>query len=105
LSKKDSRGLLELEILERAQNDIFDIIGYGVRIHGTPAARKYAQRISDRIKWLRSNSKLGPVNTELAGALRSFGEGKHRIYYTCDAKTLVIVRVLHQSLDETRHFN
>lgn len=97
--------MLDLEILERAQNDIFGLIEYGVRTHGTPVARKYAKRIHDRITWLRSNPKLGPINTELKGAIRSFGEGKHRIYYTADRMTLTIVRVLHQAMDVTQQFD
>lgn len=89
----------ELEILERARDDIFNIIEYGTAEHGQAATRDYVDKISARINWLRSNAGLGPMHSELRGGIRSFRQGQHRIYYMASAKKLTVVRVLHVSMD------
>ena len=104
LSNRASRGLLEIEILERAQDDMFNLIEYGVEVHGAAAARAYADQIGERINWLRTNSRLGPLHSELRSGIRSFRQGRHRIYYLASAKKLTVVRVLHQSMDVLHQF-
>ncbi len=91
--------MLDLEILERAQDDIYRMIAYGVETHGEPAARAYVEKVRERIDWLRANAKLGPVHSQLKGGIRSYSQGRHRIYYIVDARKLTVVRVLHQSMD------
>jgi toxin ParE1/3/4 len=91
--------LLRIEILERAQDDIFNIIEYGVAAHGEATAREYVGKISARINWLSTNAGLGPVHSELRGGIRSFRQGQHRIYYLASAKKLTAIRILHVSMD------
>lgn len=104
LSRRVSRGLLELEILERARDDIFNIIEYGVGAHGADEARAYVVKIGARVTWLRSNARLGPVHSELRGGIRSFRQEQHRIYYLTSTKKLMVVRVLHISMDVLHQF-
>ncbi len=96
--------MLDIEILERAQDDIFNIIEYGVAAHGEELAREYVGKIGARINWLCVNVRLGPVHSELRGGIRSFRQGRHRIYYVSDTKKLTIIRVLHQSTDVLQQF-
>jgi toxin ParE1/3/4 len=96
--------LLRIEILERAQDDIFNIIEYGVAAHGETAARDYVSKISARINWLNANAGLGPVHSELRGGIRSFRQGQHRIYYLANAERLTVVRVLHVAMDVAQQF-
>jgi plasmid stabilization system protein ParE len=96
--------LLDIEILERAQDDIYNIIEYGTAQHGEQVARDYAVKIGKRINWLSANLKLGPVHSELRGGIRSFRQGKHRIYYLASAEKLTVVRVLHLSMDVLHQF-
>jgi toxin ParE1/3/4 len=93
------RGLLEIEILERAQDDIFNIIEYGTAEHGEAEARAYVSKIAARINWLSANPRLGPVHSELRGGIRSYRQGQHRIYYQASVKKLTVVRILHVSMD------
>ncbi|HMU23037.1 MAG TPA: type II toxin-antitoxin system RelE/ParE family toxin [Sphingorhabdus sp.] len=99
MSKRDLRGLLEIEILERAQDDIFNIIEFGSAEHGEAEARDYVGKIAARINWLSANPGLGPVHSELRGGVRSFRQGQHRIYYQSSARKLTVVRILHLSMD------
>jgi toxin ParE1/3/4 len=92
-------GLLDVEILERAQDDIFNIIEYGVAAHGEATAREYVGKISTRINWLSASAGLGPLHSELRGGIRSFRQGQHRIYYVANAERLTVVRVLHVAMD------
>jgi toxin ParE1/3/4 len=98
-SKRDLRGLLEIEILERAQDDIFNIIEYGTAEHGEAATRDYIGKIAARINWLSANARLGPVHSELRGGIRSFRQGQHRIYYQASAQKMRVVRILHLTMD------
>ncbi len=98
------RGLLDIEILERAQDDIFNIIEYGTAAHGEATAREYVSKISARINWLSANAGLGPVHSELRGGIRSFRQGQHRIYYVANAERLTVVRVLHVAMDVAQQF-
>jgi toxin ParE1/3/4 len=93
------RGLLEIEILERAQDDIFNIIEYGTAEHGDAKARDYVGKIAARINWLSANPQLGPLHSELRGGIRSFRQGQHRIYYQASTKKITVVRILHLSMD------
>jgi toxin ParE1/3/4 len=97
-------GLLDVEILERAQDDIFNIIEYGVAAHGEAAAREYVGKIGARINWLSANPGSGPVHSELRGGIRSFRQGQHRIYYLADAERLTVVRLLHVLVDVINQF-
>jgi toxin ParE1/3/4 len=99
------RALLELNVLERAQGDIYSIIEYGVQAHGEESARAYLSRISHRINWLCANPKLGPIHPQLDSQIRSFAEGRHRIYYRADTAQLTVIRILHQSMDARQQFN
>jgi plasmid stabilization system protein ParE len=98
------RGLLEIEILERARDDIFNIIEYGTAEHGEAATRDYVGKIAGRINWLSANAGLGPVHSELRGGIRSFRQGQHRIYYLASAERLSVVRILHVSMDVVNQF-
>jgi plasmid stabilization system protein ParE len=96
--------LRDIEILERARDDIFNIIEYGTDAHGETDARDYIGKIGSRIKWLCANPRLGPLHSELRGGIRSFRQGRHRIYYVVDATRFTIVRVLHVSMDVLHQF-
>ncbi len=96
--------MLEIEILERARDDIYNIIEYGTAEHGEPATRAYVANIGARINWLSANPRLGPVHSELRGGIRSFRQGQHRIYYIPSAKKLTVARVLHVSMDVAHQF-
>jgi plasmid stabilization system protein ParE len=98
------RGLRDIEILERAQDDIFNIIEYGVAAHGEVSARDYVGKISTRINWLSANAGSGPVHSELRGGIRSFRQGQHRIYYLANAERLTVVRVLNVAMDVVQQF-
>ncbi len=91
--------MLEIEILERAQDDIFNIIEYGIAEYGEAAARDYVGKIAARINWLCANPRAGPAHSELRGGIRSFRQGQHRIYYRASATSLTIIRILHVSMD------
>ena len=97
-------GLLDIEILERAQDDIFNIIEYGVAAHGEASAREYVGKISTRINWLSANAGVGPIHSELRGGIRSFRQGQHRIYYVANAERMTVVRVLHVAMDVVQQF-
>jgi plasmid stabilization system protein ParE len=95
--------LLEIEILERARDDIFNIIEYGIEEHGNLATRTYVDKLTARINWFAANPKLGPVHSDLRSGVRSFRQGQHRIYYLASANKLTVARILHLTMDIRHH--
>lgn len=96
--------MLELIVLERAEEDLFETIRYGVATHGLETAQSYAKATRDRIEWLREFPGAGPVHETLRGKVRSFRQHRHRIYYSVNATQMTVIRILHVSRDVARHF-
>jgi toxin ParE1/3/4 len=97
--------LLKVALRAGARQDILDIIQYGKSEHGLDVARVYVGKLKKRIDWLRGNPKLGTIYPEFDGLVRSFRQGQHRIYYTTDEKTLIVIRILHMRSDVARHMH
>jgi toxin ParE1/3/4 len=95
--------LLDLVILERAEDDLFEVIRYGVEAHGLERAQAYVAAIQDRIEWLREYPGAGPVHEQLRGKVHSFRQNRHRIYYTVHTNRITVIRILHVSRDVVRH--
>jgi plasmid stabilization system protein ParE len=95
--------LLDLIILERAVDDLFETIRYGCDNYGLAKAEAYVAAIKARIEWLREFPGAGPIHERLRGNVRSFREGRHHIYYTTHAGRMTVIRILHVSRDSARH--
>jgi len=96
--------VLDPVVLERAEEDIYQLIAHGIRAFGAEAARVYAAALRNRILWLCEHPGAGPVHGQLAGSVRSFRQGSHRIYYRHDTRSLTVIRILHLRMDAGRHF-
>jgi toxin ParE1/3/4 len=95
--------LLDLVVLERAEDDLFEAIRYGVEVHGLERTQSYVAAIRDRIEWLREHPGAGPVHEQLRGMVQSFRQNRHRIYYKVHGKRMTVIRILHNSRDVVRH--
>ena len=60
--------------------------------------------LEQRFVLLAAEPGLGRPHPELHGNYRSFHEGRHLIFYREAENGIVIVRILHQSMDTKRHF-
>lgn len=92
-------------IRPKAERDLKDIGRYTRRTWGGEQARKYLRAIHEKIQSVAENPNLGVVRDEVAAGYRSTRVGQHHIFYRAERDTIVVVRVLHQSMDIQRHLD
>jgi toxin ParE1/3/4 len=94
----------ELRFSRRADSDLVGIAAYTTREFGTAQARAYRDRLAACFASLQRNPYLGRSADDLAPGLRRIRQGAHIIFYLPDDSAILIVRVLHHSMDFERHF-
>lgn len=88
---------------DKAERDIEKILDYSVREWGRSKAYSYISILESRVYALAENPKVGICRNELAAGVLSFPIDKHVVFYFCTKGELVVLRVLHQSMDPVRH--
>jgi toxin ParE1/3/4 len=86
-----------------AAADIEDIFEYGILIFGLTQARSYLQAMEKHFAILAENYAIGREAYDLTNGLRRFNYGSHIIFYLIVDNGILVVRVLHQSVDFQRH--
>jgi toxin ParE1/3/4 len=94
---------MRLELSRRAQADLDDIADYSVAHFGAARAILYVDAIEAAFRRLLSHPEIGAPAPDMMPNLRSVPVGEHRVFYLVDVETVLIVRVLHQSMDVRRH--
>jgi len=93
----------ELRLSRRAENDLADIADFTIGTFGIPQARKYREQFSSCFASLLANPHLGRSAEELAPGLRRIRQQAHVVFYLPSEGEVLIVRVLHHSMDFERH--
>lgn len=88
-----------------AENDLKEIGRYTRRTWGKEQGRKYLRSIHEKVLTLADNPNLGVMRDDVATGYRSAHTGHHHIFYRVERDTVVIVRVLHESMDVQRHLD
>lgn len=76
---------------------------YGAEQWNIDQADRYAIKIDKMCEFLFSNPNIGKNRDQLYTGLRSNPVGSHRIYYLKQEQTILMVRILHQSMDSERY--
>ncbi len=92
-----------LRVSDPAKDDLGRIGAYTRREWGAHQKRKYLGQIRDSFKAIRDTPGLGTPRDNIGMGLRAHRVGKHVIFYRETKNELVIVRVLHESMDPERH--
>ncbi len=90
---------------QRAQQDLENILDYTLEQWGKRQAVRYLEALNESVQLLANNPKLGMPRENLAPGLLSFPYKSHIIYYCKAKRDIIVVRVLHASMDSVRHFN
>ncbi len=93
----------ELRLSRRAAHDLADIADFTIAEFGVEQARKYRDQFRACFDSLLENPMLGRSAGELAPGLRRIRQQAHVIFYLPTQDAVLIVRVLHQSMDFERH--
>lgn len=87
-----------------ALNDLNKIVKYTVAEWEKPQARTYVDGLKLVSSRLAEQPSIGKNRPELAKELYSFAYASHILFYTETLKGIIIIRVLHQSMDIYQHF-
>ncbi len=95
----------KLRISGPAKTDLQRIGDYTRREWGAAQKRKYLGQIKDTFKAIRDTPGLGTPRDEIDKGLRTYPVRRHVIFYRETKNELLIVRVLHASMDPERHLS
>lgn len=95
--------MVELKLSRKARNDLAEIADYTIGEFGVMQARRYRDSFQGCFNSLRDNPLLGRSASELAPGLRRIRQQAHIIFYLPTRDHILIVRVLHHSMDLERH--
>ncbi|MFY7837662.1 MAG: type II toxin-antitoxin system RelE/ParE family toxin [Novosphingobium sp.] len=85
-----------------AKADLESIFEYGLLHFGSDRVLAYLDHIQSRFQKLLDYPRSGRIEPDLSGTTYSTSCEAHRIYYELTDDTIVIVRVLHKSMDVGR---
>lgn len=85
-----------------AERDLEDIWRYTARTWSIVQAENYTGDLIDAFENLAAGTR-GGVDVEGFPRYRKYLVGRHAIFFRDDGAGLVVVRVLHQSMDPERH--
>ena len=91
-------------ISSKAATDIAEIYEYTIITFGLAQARKYLSGMHDCFQMLAEFPLYGREAIDLVANLRRLEYQSHVVYYIPKDKGAQIVRVLHQSMDESAYF-
>jgi toxin ParE1/3/4 len=94
---------MRLVVSRAARADLKGIGAYTAEKWGEAQKARYLSAIRERFGALRNNPALGRPRADISEAYRSLPVGRHMIFYRIAKDALVIVRVLHQSMDVRLH--
>ena len=87
----------------KAAADLDGIYEYTILHFGLEQARVYLLGLHERFEMLAKQPTQGRKADELAPGLRQLGYQSHIVFYLAKNDGIRIVRVLHHSMDVTRH--
>ena len=87
------------EFSPQAAVDIREIIHYTKERWGIEQARRYRQELELGLQKLILSPEVGRLRTEIAPVIRSFRMGRHIAFYKARGSRIVVLRLLHVSMD------
>lgn len=93
----------EYRLSRRAKTDLADIADYTIKSFGIKQARDYRDALKACFTMLAETPALGRSAEYVEPQLRRFEHKSHVIFYIPEPHGILIVRVLHNSMDVLRH--
>ena len=86
-----------------AEVDLEDIFEFTAERFGLDQARKYGAGLITRCEALHGNEKISRSFGQIRPDLRRANYESHAIYFRRDETGILVLRILHQSMDPGRH--
>lgn len=91
--------MARLRLRAAARADLAAIDEYSAVQFGQEVAEAYTRGIFDAFQLLRDHPMAGPTQPKLGRGMRRLTHRQHRILYLIEGDLVVIVRVIHHSMD------
>ncbi len=91
--------MLELRIRPEARRDLRNVWQYTSNAWSAAQADRYVRKLNDAIAELCNRPEQGRACDEISPGLRRRSCERHVIFFRLAAIELIVVRVLHQSMD------
>ncbi len=93
----------DIRLSVAARDDLMDIWRDTAERWGPDQADRYLDEIDTALKALARNPRRGAECPDLLPGARRQVTGRHLVFYEEDATRIMVIRVLHQSMDLPRH--
>lgn len=93
-----------LRLSPDAQLDISDIWAFTEERWGEDQAVRYVTRIRDALTELAAGRRSSRAADDILPGYRTCIIGSHTAYFRMDADDLIVIRILHQSMDPVTQF-
>ena len=91
-------------ISDRAEQDLLEIWVYSFRQWSEQQADRYLDQLDDGMQKCGEEPEHGSRRDSVRAGYRSRLVREHVVFYTFTDEEVLILRVLHGSMDPTRHF-
>lgn len=95
--------MTRVELSRDADADLVGILEYGAEHFGWDRAEAYAEGFDDSFALLSAYPLIGALHDDIRPPIRSLHHRSHRIFYDIEGETIVVQRILHDSMDAKRH--
>ena len=95
----------KLNISAPARRDLRLVGEYTLREWGAVQKKKYLGQIKNGFKLISENPGVGKSRDEIDKGLISLAVQKHIVFYRQTKKQLLVIRILHESMDLDQHLD
>jgi toxin ParE1/3/4 len=92
-----------LDLTEIARADLASIRRYSKRTWGPDRTVQYIAELRDTMKGLVAGTVVSRSRDDLRPGLQMAISGRHCVFFEADESRIVVIRVLHDSMDYPRH--
>ena len=89
----------------KASADLDSILDYSIINFGTEVMIKYHKSMEKCFETLNENPDLGREIEHIRSDYLCFEHRSHLVFYKKISKDILIIRILHKSMDAPEHFN
>lgn len=94
-----------IKFAKQASLDIDDMYLYGLINFGEDQADLYSEKIQNGLKTIQANPEIGRLVSKVNPAIRRFDFERHVIFYDINDDAILIVRIIHCSMDFVKHLS
>ena len=95
--------MVSYSLTHEADLDLEEIYEYTIRKFGLEQADKYLLGLHDGFQIIVQNPMLGRSANEVKAKLRRFEYQSHVVFYVSEANKILVMRILHHSMDVEKH--